>query len=588
MSRKLQIAGAVLVLLGAIAALYAQTAGFVNLRLDDWGYTAGCPFVKDGFSFANVGRAFADFGNGAIWMPITYITYMQDISLFGSGWGPHHLTNVVLHGFNALLLFGLLLKLLRRFGVRENGSSLLAAAAATLLWAVHPMRVEPVAWIVARKETLWTLFALLAFYPWLRFLTSGRWRDWLLTFGLFLMACLCKPTALCFPLLALVVHRFVVPDGRARMRSYAAFFVVSTLLGLITVFSQTNPTGFDKIDIYDTTVGWRVLNAAVSLGLYLWHTVAPVGVHFDYRAVFEGWPLDGTLGLVVLGVTALALLLVFRRWKGASARRLQGLSFWTWLLPLVPALGIFGIVGDHAFADRYAYLSSAALTLPLAILFVRLADRIRLAIALCLGAGLLVGELVVTWPMIATFRDDVSVFSRVLEKDADHWRALEYVGSEYCARLGRMDEGVAMLRRSLKLSPRPSSAATLAYVLALRGAAGDFDEVRRLGARVTAQPKLDRGGMMLDALGIVAMREADDKAAAKWFSAALVAPKRAHSNVHSLLNLGLCLANMGKDRDALAVLAKLSSSRDERIRRRAAEAIRAVRSNEPYDRFKWE
>ena len=588
MPRKIQIAGAVLVLLGAIVALYAQTAGFVNLRLDDWGYTVGCPFVRNGFSFANVGRAFADFGNGAIWMPITYITYMLDISLFGSGWGSHHLTNVVLHGLNALLLFGLLLKLLRRFGVRENGNSLLAAAAATLLWAVHPMRVEPVAWIAARKEMLWTLFALLAFYPWLRFLEGGHWRDWLLTFGLFLMACLCKPTALCFPFLALAVHRFVVSDGKARMRSYAAFFAVSILLGLITVFSQTNPTGFDKIDIYDTTIGWRVLNAAVSLGLYLWHTVVPEGVHFDYRAVFEGWPLDGTLGLVVLGMAALALLLISRRCKDPAVRRLLALTFWAWLLPLVPALGIFGIVGDHAFADRYAYMSSAALALPLAILSIRLADRIRPQTVLCLGAGLLVGELIVTWPMIATFRDDVSVFSRVLEKDADHWRALEYVGSEYCARLGRMDEGVAMLRRSLKLSPRPSSAATLAYVLALRGASGDFDEVRRLGARVAVQPKLDRGGMMLDALGIVAMREADDKAAAKWFSAALVAPKRAHSNVHSLLNLGLCLANMGKDRDALAVLAKLSSSRDERIRRRAAEAIRAVRGNEPYDRFKWE
>ena len=588
MTRKLQIAGLALLLALAAVALFAPTFGFVNLRLDDWGYTAGCPFVKDGLSWANVKGALCDPANGAIWMPLTYVTYMLDISLFGSGWGPHHAVNVALHAVNAMLVFFLLLRLLPKFGCERPASVAAGAFLAALVWLVHPMRVEPVAWIAARKELLWSLFALFGLMAWLGFLERGRRREWTLTFILFLAACLSKPTALCFPLLAFALHRFAAPDGKARFRSYGAFLTVSVVVGALTVFSQMNPTGQAKIDIYDTTLGWRCLNALVSLGLYLWHTVVPTGVHFDYRAVFEGWPLEGTLGLAAVAVVAVALAAFFLRTKDAFARRAAALTVWGFLLPLVPALGVFGIVGDHAYADRYAYLPSVALAFAAGVLLARAAGRKGgVWLSAAIGVLLAAGEIVVAVPMVGTFRNDVTVFSRVLAKDPDHWRALEYVGSEYCARLGRMEEGVAMLRRSYRLSPRPSSAATLAYVLALRGAPGDFAEVRRLGAKVAANPKLDRGGMMLDALGIVAMREADDKAAVRCFSAALVAPKRGHSNVHSLLNLGLCLANTGKDRDALAVLAKLSAVRDEAIRRRAAEAIRAVKSNEPYARFEW-
>ena len=588
MPRRLQLAVAALLLIGAVAAVYAQTAGFVNLRLDDWGYTAGCPFVRDGFSLGNVGRAFADFGHGAIWMPLTYCTYMLDISLFGGGWGPHHLVNVLLHAVNASLLLLLLLRLLPRFGV-ATGRGLAAATAAVMLWALHPMRVEPVAWIAARKELLWTLFTLLALFPWLRFLDRGRRRDGLLTFVLFLAAGLCKPTALCFPLLAFAVHRFAAPEGRAGRRAYLPMLAVSLALGLVTICSQTNPTGSDRIDIYDTTFRWRVLNAAVSAGLYLWHTVVPTGVHFDYRAVFEGWPLDGALGLAALAAAMALLALTWLRFRGnAAVRRLTGLTVWGWLVPLAPALGVFGIVGDHALADRYVYLSSAFLSLPVAVIVAKAVARFRPAVVFGVLAVSLAGELSVTCPLTKSFRDDVAVFSRALAHDPDHWRALAFVGAEYCARLGRMDEGVAMLRRSQRLSPRPSTASTLAYVLALRGAPGDFDEVRRLGARTAADPGLDRGGMMLDALGVVAMREGDDEAAVRWFSSALVAPKRAHSTVHTLLNLGLCLANTGDERRALMVLAKLSSSRDGQVRRRAADAIALLERGGSRGRFGWE
>ena len=570
------------------ALLFLPTMDFSHLRLDDAGYTVNCPFVKGGLSSANVIAAFAEPGNGAIWMPLTYMSYMADVTLLGGDWAAFHFTNVLLHAVNAVLLFVLLSRLLPMFGCEDARRNCLAAFLGALVWTVHPMRVEAVAWVAARKEELWTLFALLATLGWLRFLqTGGRFR-YLLTFGWFLAACLSKPTALCFPVWAFAFHRLALPHRRAKAVVYLPFVLVALALGLLTVYSQSHPTDFRAIDIYDTSFGWRALNAAVAFGLYVWQTFVPAGIHFDYRAVFEGRPLGCTLGLAV---AALALC----AWTAASfakgnpeRRRAAVLSFCWFLLPLVPALGVFGIVGDHARADRYVYLAAGAWSLLAAVAVARLRFRFAGVVSAALGLALAAGEVVATLPVRASFKDDLSAFSRALAFDPDHWRALHFVGAEYCARANRYDEGLGMIRRSLELSPRPSTAATLAYLLAYRGQMGDFAEVKRLGAKVSANPKLDREGMMLDALGVAAFREGNDRAAVAYFTEALSAPKRQHTKSHAMLNLGLALANMGCDREALQVLKELRQLRDKWVRERAVAAAIRISQGGRRTRFDWQ
>lgn len=587
-ARKLRWAawGAGLLLFAAVIALFIQTMDFTHLRLDDAGYTVNCPFVKGGLSFANVFAAFADPGNGAIWMPLTYVSYMADVTLLGGDWAAFHFTSVMLHAVNAILLFVLLRRLMPLFGCADGGRACLAAFLGALVWAVHPMRVEAVAWVASRKEELWSGLTLLATLAWLRFLEKGGRFRYLLTFAWFALACLAKPTAMCFPFVAFAFQRFALPRRRVRAVAYLPFVLVAVALGLLTVYSQSNPTNFRQIDIYDTTLGWRLLNAAVAFGLYGWHTFVPVGVHFDWRAVFEGWPLDGALGLAALGAAALAwgaALLV----KG-DVRRVAALSLGWFALPLVPALGVFGIVGDHALADRYTYLAAGAWSFVLAVAVCR--ARFRLAVPACaaLAVGAAVGEAAVAAPMVRSFRNDLAAFTRVLRFDPDHWRALHFVGAEYCARSGKYDEGLRMIRRSLELSPRPSTAATLAYLLAYRGQMGDFAEVRRLGAKVSANPKLDEEGMMLDALGVAAFREGDDRSAVAYLSAALSAPKRAHTKSHAMLNLGIALANMGCDREALQVLKELRQLRDKWVRDRAVAVSLQISQGRRRARIGWQ
>ena len=145
---KRHIASALL-LLAAIWFSYAQTGSFEYMRLDDQDYTFRCPFVRNGLSPANIREAFTQTRHAAIWMPVTYMSYMADISLFGPGPGPHHLVNVAIHSFNTILLAMLIFALAKR---PQEITTIPWLAVA--VWALHPQRTEAVAWVASRKELL--------------------------------------------------------------------------------------------------------------------------------------------------------------------------------------------------------------------------------------------------------------------------------------------------------------------------------------------------------------------------------------------------------------------------------------------------
>lgn len=553
-----------------------------HLGIDDWSYTYGCPFVKDGLTSSGIARAFSDFGYCSIWMPLTFLSYMADISLFGGGWMAHHAVNVALHGFNAALAFLLLLTLLRRLASADGRTAVWSCAAAALFWALHPMRAEAVTFVASRKEELWTLFTLAGLLVWIRFLDRGGAVRYLAALACMVAGCLSKPTAMCFPLLAFLLQAVLTDRAFRRLWLYLPQLAVALVTGLIAVFSQAHPTGLAEAGVFDAALEWRLLNAAVALGLYVWHTVMPWGVHFDYRAVFGGWPVQGGLGLAALGVTTL-----LAAWGVlyAPRRKIAVFAAAWFLFGLLPTLGIFGYVnGDQACADRYAYLPAIALSLPLAAGLLAVRGRFRWGLA----AAAVAGEIALAVPAIRSFGSDAAAYARVLARDPDHWRALRVLGNEYCARQGRMDEGVAMLRRSLRLHASQLTADSLAYVLAIRGKQGDLAEVKRLGAAVAHDFRKDVHGMMLDALAIAYMREGDDRNAERLFRAALTVPRRNHSPGHSLLNLGLTLANLGRDAEARTMLGKATEDVHPEVRARAAAALDTLRSGGKRERFLWQ
>ena len=552
-ARKIEALCAMLLVV-AVAAQYWRTYGFAYLRLDDFGYTAGCPFVPTGLSLENIGEAFRRITYGGIWMPVTFITYMADVTLFGGGWGVHHAVNAALHATNAAVFFVLLCRWIRGDAVRISG--IFAAFAAALFWAVHPQRAEAVAWIASRKEELWTLFTLLGL---------AAWRNGKIFCGLAccILACLSKPTAVCFPVLALLVAL----DGGERFSLRMAarhlpLFAVAGVTGLVAIASQTHPEGMAAIRVLHTPFSMRLLNAAAALALGLFRMAVPVEIHFDYGDP----PLVVKCGAAAaLAVAVLAALAIWRkRLLAGKCAFLAAFFAASWL----PVSGLAGSFGESPVADRFLYMPAMAVSAALA-LFLRKRGHAALAgfcaLALAFAAA--------AFPAIASYRNDFTAFSRTLEHEPDNWRALCHVGSEYCARLGKMDEGIEMMRRSYRISPRDSTGEVLAYSLACRANPGDDAEILRLGAKFLGNPRLDRRGMFNEAIGAALLMERRHAHAIAFLSASLSAPERFYSATEAKFRLADAYAGDGNAEKARSILRPLALDEASAVRRRAFAAL---------------
>ena len=587
----------VLLLVAAVWFLYSQTGRFEFLRLDDHDYTFRCAFVKDGLSAANVKEAFANPRHAAIWMPATYISYMADITLFGPGMGPHHLVNVALHTLNALLLYALLLALLPRTADAPGGTRAVASAAlallATAFWALHPQRVEAVAWIAGRKELLCALFTLLGLHCWLR---PGR--RWTLAATLCCaLACMSKPTAMCFPFLAFAgaclpdtrngptLTPTTAPPKPRPLTASLPLLALAVATGALAVYSQTHPEGRPELALFTASLPWRLLNAAVSTGLYLFQALVPVGLHLDYRATPGHFPLDGLLGLATLAAAALVFgFILYRAWKYLKGRLLALLLFFC--AALAPTLGIFGSFGEAARADRFFYLPSLALSFGLGFFVLNLSrtepqrsPKTGLPPLSALAALVVLVDFGAAFPLVASYRNDYTAFSRTLACDPDNGRALAHVASEECARFGRIDRGISLYRRSQELRPRDDTAAQLAYTLALRGLSSDYAEIRRLCAKFACDHSLDRKGMALEALGTTAMRQRKWAEAIACLEDSIKAPQRFYSAEDARLRLGACYCNAGRATDAIRVFEPLTQSRRADIAPRARQFLDALKRN---------
>ena len=625
------------ILAALVGLLYAPTGSFGFLHLDDHDYTFLCPFVHGGLSWGNIKEAFTNLSHGGVWMPLTYISYMCDISLFGPGAGPHHLVNVALHMVNAMLLLTLAWRLA---GGRRRFWIVLAVA----FWAFHPQRVEAVAWIASRKELLWAAFTLAGLLFW----GSADRRSAIRSIAAYLccaLACMSKPTAMCFPALALCVdlamrsgicpsdsearhtedakyteggkHIALMRELRSRIFPYLPLLLMAIATGALAMYSQTHPAGHEVRALFSASLPWRLLNAIVAIGLSLFQMIVPVGIHIDYRAVPGQWPIHGLLGCLTF-VSCLVLVVGAFSFKlgawsvafahiscpqdphKAQSSKLKALSskhqapaisiLW-FLAALLPTLGIFGSFGEHARADRFLYVPMMAVAVAVAMAG---GDQDRRdhrdhrgkpakkwqSLAMRSMAGLYVATLaVIAWPVIDSYRNDESVFRRALLFDPDNGRALAHVGQAECAQRNGIDRGIEHLRRSQAVRPRDDTSAQLAYALAMRGHSGDFGEIRRLCSKFACDHTLDRKGQALEALGITAMRQRRWNEAIGCLYDSIRAPNRFYSNEDAMVELAACVCNAGRQAEATKWLEQLTRSKRNDIRGKAIQSLETLKRN---------
>lgn len=472
---------------------YWDTCGFGLIDFDDYAYVGRDAFVVNGFSWQAFLHSFT-YLEQAIWMPLTWMSYMLDFSLFHGDPGAMHVHSFLIHAFNAVLLFIFLLSLFG--GMERNGhdgvlsrKSILAIAVATLLWSVHPLRVESVTWVAARKDVLSLFWELLAMICWVRFRTRRLQSFYWLSLLFFVVGSLAKPSVMTFPFLMFLVDwllldlvspqkLFAIFSSKGDAKSQQQGLVLAlpyfipvayaVFLGIFAGYAQS--AGQAMENMRGVPLWWKLLNAAVSYGIYIWNTICPIKLAPECIARWPGMPRFLLPGLAIAaGVGYWMLPRIIKRLnnheksneaESTPAYFLTGILWFT--LALVPFLGIAGF-GYHAFADRFTYIPSIGLAIAIAGYLVNASGKI-------LSVSILPVLLLVplTRAQSNYWRDDEAIYRRTLEVDGDNVEAYVGLGMYYFEfRHEKLDLAIESFKKAYETNPDGAGKIGPLYIIAL-------------------------------------------------------------------------------------------------------------------------
>jgi protein O-mannosyl-transferase len=404
--------------------------------------------VKQGLTGASAAWALTAT-EAANWHPLTWLSHMTDVQLFGLDAGGHHLTSLLIHVLNAVLL---LLVLFRMTGAPWR-SAFVAA-----LFALHPLHVESVAWIAERKDVLSTLFWLLTTGAWLEYVRSRRAAPYAWALAFYAMGVMAKPMVVTLPFTLLLLdywplRRMAFPlqghaaEFRKLVWEKAPMFAMAAASSVITVIAQR--IGGAVKTMTEFPFDQRAANALHAYAAYLGKMVWPSPLAVYYPHPHQGFTALSivTAFVALAGITALAFLL------GGKAPYLP--FGWLWYLgTLVPVIGLVQ-VGDQAMADRYTYIPLIGIFIAIAwgvgdLLRRRPAARLMAAAA---SLAVLSPLAVLTRLQTGYWKDTGTLFTHALAATRDNDLANYKIG---CLRLeqGRLDEAVAFLAEVVRINPR--------------------------------------------------------------------------------------------------------------------------------------
>ena len=403
---------AVLLALGT-AAVYAPAMrnGFVNL--DDTDYVTRNPHVLAGLTWADVRWALGSSYPSSNWHPLTWISHMADVQIYGRNPAGHHFTSVLLHILGVVLLFLL---------IESATGRPLRGAAVAALFAVQPMNVEAVAWISERKSVLCVLFFLLAIgaYGWYaKRPTVGRYLWMVLFFGLGITS---KVMVIPFPFALLLLDYWPLgrlpgtdPDGNPR-KFYVALralviekiplFVMAAAGGAVTVYIHSREHALTATMPFS----WRFKNAIFSYVAYLGKAIWPVGLapYYPHPENTLSWAIVAVSGLALAAITLLV-------WRFRDRKYLVMGWFW-YLGTMLPMIG-FIQTGRQGMADRFMHIPMMGLLFALVWLIADLAAEKHwhkeIPIALFLLA--LAPFAALTIKQIGYWHDSYTLFAHTLE-----------------------------------------------------------------------------------------------------------------------------------------------------------------------------
>ena len=523
--------GAVLVVV--VLAVFAQVRDFGFLRIDDQTYVSKNPDIASGVTARSVAWAFTT-GRAANWHPLTWISHMIDVELFGMWAGGHHLTNVAIHAATTVLLFSFLL------GMVANPWT---AASLAALWAVHPLRCESVAWVAERKDVLSGLLWMATVLAYARYATDlRRRRAYAAALACFALGLLAKPMLVTLPIVMLLLDRWPLgrPGSRALVLEKAPFFGLAAASAVVTLLVQQRGGAVAQLEQVPASL--RLANAVVAVPEYLFRTIWPLrlAAFYPFDPALPSWQVAGAAALIVVLTGAALMVRQSRPYLAVG---------WGWLLvSLIPVIGLVQI-GFQATADRYTYLPSIGLLLIVAGGIHRLesapSSAARAAPWVCAAAALPLALL--AHRQAATWRDGVTLFTHAIEVTGSNYVAERHLANAL-RDAGRDDEATELRVRQLAIAALPGERDREALALLDRGRSEPAQRI--LEVEVQKNPG---NWEALCHLGIaLAMQEKIEEAAARFEEAARVKGDFAPA----YYNLGLARERQGRDDDAIAAYAR--------------------------------
>ena len=438
------------ILAAMVIASYHSLPGHPFHNWDDGTYITKNGQVLKGLTAESVKWAFTTDYFG-FYYPLTWISHMADVQLYGLSPKGHYVTNIVLHGLNVILLF---------FFLCASTGKPEASFAASALFAVHPMNVETVAWLAERKNLLAAFFmlaAMLFYIPAANPSNDGarRFRFYLLVCAAFVLGLLSKPSIIVFPFLLILLDiwplkRVSFPVRKEQKRELlralqekAALLPFCLVSGLLTIEAQKKVSALHTLD--SLPVGNRIGEALLGLAFYLGKLFAPLNLCTFYEHHRGNYPqyLPAALFTMLAAMTAAAFI----------AGRKRPVVTIGWLFFVVSLLPVLGLIqaGDQGYADRYVYFAYwglffiPAFGIPYDRIFAGRGKRASAFVFLAACAVLLV----LTTRQVSIWKDDRTLFEQVVRVRPDSFLGYLKLGNDYMSR-GDRDNALAYYLEALK------------------------------------------------------------------------------------------------------------------------------------------
>jgi protein O-mannosyl-transferase len=522
-----------LALIGLTLYVYAPSWRHGFLTYDDSVYVSQNDQVAHGLTKQGAIWAFTT-GHASNWHPVTWLSHMLDVQIFGMAAGPHHLISVILHIANALLLFWLLLRITGAWG---------RSAAIAALFAVHPLHVESVAWIAERKDVLSTFLGFLTLHVYVNYVRRPRQGNMLFVAVIFALGLMAKPMLVTLPFLMILLdlwplRRIHFESGQFRVLKRLIFekaplFILAGLSCIATIAAQSRGHAIASIEL--TPLHLRAANAVVSYAVYIGKMLWPLDLIPSY---FYRPPADW---LVLFSISILLLISIFAIRIGSRYPFVA--AGWLWyLVSLLPVIGLIQ-VGVQARADRYTYIPIIGLFMiaiwgATELLNTRRQSAMLAAVA-CIVSGFLAFA---ARNQVGYWKNDITLWEHAVRTDPGNSYARYNYGMALSSR-GDLTGAVEQLTEALRTTPLAETQDALGVALYKQGLANEA--LQHFYEAIRINPQLSSAHANL---GIIFLSQNKVEEAAVRFREAL---RLDPQNPEILYDLGLALAKNGKNEEAM-------------------------------------